>query len=89
MKKNILIIVGVILLVLVVGAGAFWGGMTYQKNQNSQAQARFFEQRGGFPAGGDASGGSFEINGTPMPGGGPMFLTNLRGTSAEAGSWGR
>lgn len=73
MKKNILIIVGVILLVLVVGAGAFWGGMTYQKNQNSQAQARFFEQRGGFPAGGDASGGSFEINGTPMPGGGPMF----------------
>ena len=46
MKKNILIIVGVVLLAALAGAGGFWGGMAYQVNQDSQAQARFFEQRG-------------------------------------------
>ncbi len=52
MKKNILIIIGVVVLVILVGAGGFWGGMTYQTNQDSQAQARFFEQRGQPPSDG-------------------------------------
>jgi hypothetical protein len=89
MKKNILIIVGVIVLVLVVGAGGFWGGMTYQNNQNNQSQARFFQQRGGFPAGGDVTGGSFEINGTPMPGGGPMTFDQSQGNFRGGGTMGQ
>lgn len=52
MKKNVLIIVGGILLLALAGAGGFWGGMTYQEKQGNQAQARFFEQRGGLPANG-------------------------------------
>jgi preprotein translocase subunit YajC len=59
MKKNILIIVGVIVLVSLVVAGGFWGGMTYQSNQNTQAQARFFEQRGGVPPDGQITEGQF------------------------------
>jgi hypothetical protein len=52
MKKIILIIIGVVGLVLLAGVGGFFGGMAYKTNQNSQAQARFFEQRGGFPQNG-------------------------------------
>jgi len=89
MKKNILIIVGVIVLVLVVGAGGFWGGITYQNNQNNQAQARFFEQRGGFPAGGDVTGGSFGIDGTPMPGGGLIPIDQSQGNFRGGGTMGQ
>ena len=89
MKKNILIIVGVIVLVLLVGAGGFWGGMTYQNNQNNQAQARFFEQRGGFPAGGDVTGGSFGIDGTPLPGGGPLTFDQSPGNFRGGGTMGQ
>ncbi len=59
MKKNMLIIVGGILLLALAGAGGFWGGMAYQDNQDNQAQARFFEQRGGqIPEGMQAPDGS-------------------------------
>jgi hypothetical protein len=44
--KNVLLIIGVLLLVALVAAGSFWGGMTYQKNQVAQVQAEFFNARG-------------------------------------------
>jgi len=69
MKKNILIIVGVVGFVLLVGAGGFWGGMTYQSNQNSQAQARFFEQRGQPPSDGEMPAGMQPPSGEQMGGG--------------------
>jgi uncharacterized membrane protein YqiK len=59
MKKTILIIVGVVVLVLLAGAGGFWGGTAYQANQERQAQSRFFEQRGGVPPEGQITGGQF------------------------------
>jgi hypothetical protein len=55
MKKILLIVGAVVLLAAAVG-GAFYGGIQYQKNQVSQAQANFLQARGGgqgqFPGGG-------------------------------------
>ena len=76
MKKNILIIVGVVVFVLLVGAGGFWGGMTYQTNQDSQAQARFFEQRGQPPSDGQMPSGQFQNGQTPSGG---QFQGGFRG----------
>jgi hypothetical protein len=68
MKRNILMIAGVIVLVALAGAGGFWGGMAYQDNQGSQAQARFFEQRGGQQFDGQMPGGGQFPEGMQLPG---------------------
>jgi hypothetical protein len=44
--KKLLIIIGGIALIMVVAAGAFWGGMTYQTNRASQVRSDFFAARG-------------------------------------------
>ncbi|OGO25658.1 MAG: hypothetical protein A2136_01655 [Chloroflexi bacterium RBG_16_54_11] len=62
-------IVGTALLAVLAGAGGFWGGMAYQTSQDSQAQARFFEQRGGLPPDGQVPGGQFQ-EGLQVQGGG-------------------
>lgn len=54
--KKILMIVGVIVVVLLVAGGSFWGGMTYQSNRVSQIRANFFNARGGMPEGGFTQG---------------------------------
>lgn len=46
MNKTI-IAIGAVLLVIVVGAGAFWGGMTYQKTLQRGAFSRQFGGRNG------------------------------------------
>jgi hypothetical protein len=46
MKKTLMIL-GAILLAVLVAAGSFWGGMTYQSNQTNQVRANFFNSRGG------------------------------------------
>jgi hypothetical protein len=45
MKKILLIIAGVVLVGL-IAAGSFWGGMKYQSSQTSQARDRFIQMRG-------------------------------------------
>jgi hypothetical protein len=83
MKKNILIVVGVILLVVLAGAGGFWGGKAYQDNQGSQAQARFFEQRGGQADGQVPGGGQFP-EGMQLPEG-SQFQGGFRGMGGTMG----
>jgi hypothetical protein len=78
MKKNILMIAGVIVLVALAGAGGFWGGMAYQDNRDSQAQTRFFEQRGGLPADGQIP------EGMQLPEDG-QFQGGLRGMGGTMG----
>ena len=44
--KKILIVVGAILLAGAIAAGSFYGGIAYQTNKVSQAQANFLNARG-------------------------------------------
>ncbi len=62
--KKILLIGGGIVLVLLVAAGSFWGGMTYQINQANQALANFQRARG------QAGTGQFPGDGARFPTGG-------------------
>jgi hypothetical protein len=55
-------IVGGIVLVLVVGGGAFYGGIVFERSRESDVQGRFFAERGGFP-------GDFGSFGQGGPGG--------------------
>ncbi|HAL62609.1 MAG TPA: hypothetical protein DCP08_09430 [Chloroflexi bacterium] len=62
--RRILIIIAVLLLVLVVGAGSFWAGMTVGENRVIQDPARFFQERL------RGQGGQFPgLVRTPQPGG--------------------
>lgn len=61
--KKILIIIGAVLLAVLLSAGSFYGGMAYQRNQQNQIQARFFQSRG-LPGGGFENGGGFGNNGS-------------------------
>jgi hypothetical protein len=65
MGKKILTLLGVVVLVLGVAGGSFYGGMLYQQSQAAGAQARFFADRGGAPPG-DVAGGT---QGGNFPGG--------------------
>jgi len=65
MKKG-LIITGIILLIAVVAAGSFWGGMTYQTNRANQARLNFENARG------QANGGQALGDGAGFPGGGML-----------------
>jgi hypothetical protein len=61
MKKT-WIVVGVLVLVVAVGGGAFWAGMSYGKSQARQditglMQERFGARGGQFPEGGQFPGG--------------------------------
>jgi hypothetical protein len=60
--KKIWIVVGVVVLVVAVGGGAFWAGMSYGKSQARQditglMQQRFGAGGGQFPEGGQFPGG--------------------------------
>lgn len=52
MSKTVILIVGVIVLVVAVAAGSFYGGIVYAQNQAASLRAQFFAGRGG-----DANGG--------------------------------
>jgi hypothetical protein len=43
-----LTIVGGVVFVLVVGGGAFYGGIVFERSRESDVQDRFFAERGGF-----------------------------------------
>jgi hypothetical protein len=56
MGKKIGIIVGVIVLCVAVGAGAFYGGTVYERQQATNVRNSFFNGRGGGAGGGGAGG---------------------------------
>lgn len=89
--KKVLLIVGAILLAAVIGGGSFWGGMRYQANKASQAQANFFNARGGQAPGGGQFPREGAFPGNGQPGGGPgsnngAFFAGGRGTMGEVKS---
>jgi len=67
MGKTIGIILGVIVLCGAVGAGAFYGGTVYERQQVANVRNSFFNGRGGTGGGGGGGGGGF--------GGGGVFGT--------------
>lgn len=44
--KNIVMIIGAIVLAAAIAAGSFYGGMAYTRNQEAQVRANFFASRG-------------------------------------------
>jgi len=89
MSKKILIITGVILFVILVGAGGFWVGMTYKATQNSQAQASFFEQRGGSPSTGQFPSDGQIPEGMQFQGAGPGSFDQAQGFFRGGGTMGQ
>jgi hypothetical protein len=81
--RKIWIVVGVLVLIVAVGGGAFWAGMSYGKSQAEQdvmglMQERFGGQGGQFP-----EGGQFPGRGQPPEGGQgdtTQFGGGIRGT---------
>jgi len=67
MGKTIGIILGVIVLCAAVGAGAFYGGTVYERQQAANVRSAFLNGRGGAGGGGGGGGGGF--------GGGGVFGT--------------
>ena len=81
MKTTLMILGGTLLLGL-VAAGSFWGGMAYQSNRVSQARANFEAARGQMDSGqfpGGASG--FPQGG--VPGGQEAGLFGRGGTTGQ------
>jgi len=71
--KTTLLIIGTFILVVLVAAGSFYGGMVYQTNQASQVRqefmgARGMEDEGQFPDQMPLMGGQFQQDGSGSPG---------------------
>jgi hypothetical protein len=85
--KKIMIIIGFILGFGLAGAGGFWGGITYQTNKDAQAQANFFNTRGGSTLAGQPvqirGNGNFPDSGMLQGG---MGLEGGSGTSGQVKS---
>jgi len=62
--KKILTVIGMVVLVLAVAGGSFYGGIAYQRNQLARTRAAF-QSGGGFPGNGTNQGGT----GGNFPGG--------------------
>jgi hypothetical protein len=75
MGKTIGIILGVIVLCGAVGAGAFYGGTVYEKQQTTNVRNSFFNGRGGTGGGGGGAGGGGGGGGGGGFGGGAVFGT--------------
>ena len=76
--KKIWIVVGVVVLVVAVGGGAFWAGMSYGKSQARQDVAGLMQQR--FEArGGQFFGQGQFPEGGQLPQGGQGVITQLAG----------
>ena len=66
MNNKTWLVIGSVGLAALVGGGAFFGGMAFERTRAQNAQAAFFAARGGRPAGND---GGFPRNGAGFPGG--------------------
>jgi hypothetical protein len=81
--KKIWIVVGMLVLVVAVGGGAFWAGMSYGKSQASQDVAALMQERFGAGGGQFPEGGQFPGRGQPPEGGQgdtTQFGGGIRGT---------
>jgi hypothetical protein len=83
MKKT-WIVVGVLVLVVAVGGGAFWAGMSYGKSQARQditglMQERFGARGGQFPEGSQLPEGGQFPGGGQLPQGGQVDTTQFGG----------
>jgi hypothetical protein len=81
--RKIWIVVGVLVLVVAVGGGAFWAGMSYGKSQARQDITGLMQQRFGARGGQVPEGGQFP-GGGQLPQGGQgdttQFGGGIRGT---------
>ncbi len=81
--KKIWIVVGVLVLVVAVGGGAFWAGMSYGKSQAEQDVMGLMQERFGARGGQAPEGGQFPGRGQ-LPEGGQgdttQFGGGIRGT---------
>lgn len=78
-------VVGAVVIVLAVGAGAFYGGTVYERTRQANLQAQFFAERGGNPGGftpPEGFTGQFPGGQSPSGAQGQMF----RGTSGTVSS---
>lgn len=66
MNKSILVTAGVVILVLAVGGGSFYGGMLFEQSRAANIRNAFFANRGG----GDGGNGAFGGGGNGNFGGG-------------------
>ena len=57
MKRKLIYIIGIIVALVAVGAGSFYGGTAYAAQQTAATRTAFFNGRGG--AGGGGTGGGF------------------------------
>jgi len=88
--KKVLLIAGAILIVALIAAGSFWGGMAYQTRQVNQARAAFFNARGlgnegQLPGGGQfpPGAGGQPDGGFPQAGGQTQGFFGGRGTTGQ------
>ena len=85
MKKNILAYI--VVLIVLVGAGAFYGGMVYGKSQTSSSATTpsgFGSGRGGRGGGFGANGGGGIVVGQIISNDGQSITVQLRNASSSA-----
>jgi hypothetical protein len=80
--KTLLVSLGIIVLIGLVAAGSFWGGMAYQSSQVNQARASFEAARGLLESG-QFPGGSPGIPQDGMPGGPQAGFSGRGGTTGQ------
>ncbi len=81
MKKGIWIVGSIVIALILMGA-SFYGGTLYQKNQQTNAQARFLASRGltgNFTGGG--TGGNGSTNGRGFGGGAQGQVKSINGNT--------
>ena len=80
--KTSLIVIGGILLIGLVAAGSFWGGITYQSNRVNMARANFEAARGQLDSG-QFPGGGLGFPQEGIPGGPPAGFSGRGGTTGQ------
>jgi Domain of unknown function (DUF5666) len=77
--KNIMIIIGAIVLAIVIAGGSFYGGMAYTRNQEAQVRANFFASRGIIPTTGQNANGGQRQGGFGFGGGTTGQVKSING----------
>lgn len=75
--KKALLISGIVILVALIAAGSFWGGMKYESNRANEVRDRFMNARG------QANGGPFSGEGQFQGGELPSGFPGGSGTTGE------